>query len=398
MAADAPRGPLAGHRVVDLTEHMAGPYCTMILADMGAEVLKVERQGRGDAVREWGDSGERNPYFLYINRNKESLTLNYKTEAGREIFHKLVAEADILVENYRASVMERAGFGYEALSQINPRLIYASLSGFGPDGPYREKGGFDLIAQAMGGVMHVTGEPDGPPTSVGQPICDLGTGMWGAMGILAAVLERQRTGRGQRVTASLLETAVAFSSWTGAGFLADGREPTRQGSRHRQGAPYQRFDTADGYIMVGADSATLWPRFCQALGHPEWVDDPRFVENAARVANRKALEDVIEAVLTTRPTEHWVRVLDEAGVPCGPVNTYTQLFSDPQVRHLGCVEDCEDAELGRVPHLRTPLRLSAAGVGVRHTAPALGEHNEAVLTRLGYSPEQVATLREQAVI
>ena len=243
-----------------MTEHMAGPFCTMILADMGADVIKLERPGAGDSSRGMGDGSERNPYFRYINRNKKSLTLDYKGARGREIFLKLIPAMDVLVENYRPTVMDRAGLGWETLNRLNPRLIYAQLSGFGSDGPYREKGGFDLIAQGMGGIMHVTGEPDGPPTSVGLPICDLGTGMWGAQGVLAALYERQRTGQGQKVECSLLETAVGFSSWTSAGWLADHVEPVRMGSRHRQNAPYQRFETKDGYMMIGAAGQSIWQR------------------------------------------------------------------------------------------------------------------------------------------
>ena len=250
--AAAEAGPLQGLRVLDLTEHMAGPFCTMILADMGAEVIKLERPGRGDSSRAMGDGTERNPYFRYINRNKLGITLDYKRPEGRKLFLALVETVDVLVENYRPTVMPRAGLGWETLRPLNPRLIYAQLSGLGYDGPLAGRGGFDLIAQGMGGIMHVTGEPDGPPTSVGLPICDLGTGMWGAQGILAALYERQRTGTGNLVECSLLETAVGFSSWTSAGWLVDKKEPTRQGSRHRQNVPYQRLTTQDGYLILGA--------------------------------------------------------------------------------------------------------------------------------------------------
>ena len=294
MAASDTRGPLAGLRVLDLTEHMAGPFCTMILADMGAEVLKVERPGKGDSSRSMGDGAERNPFFRYINRNKKSVTLDYKGHVGREVFLRLVRSVDVLVENYRATVMERAGLGYAALAAENPRLVYAQLSGFGADGPYRDKGGLDLIAQGMGGLMHVTGEPDGPPTSVGQPICDLGTGMWGVQGILAALYERERTGHGQKVDCSLLETALGFSGWTGAAWLVDGQEPTRQGARHRQNAPYQRFATQDGYMMIGAATQELWERCARALGRAEWIDDPRFRRNPDRLRHREVLEKEIE--------------------------------------------------------------------------------------------------------
>jgi crotonobetainyl-CoA:carnitine CoA-transferase CaiB-like acyl-CoA transferase len=392
------RAPLEGLQVLDLTEHMAGPFCTMILADMGAEVLKLERPGKGDSSRAMGDGSERNPYFRYINRNKKSVTLDYKTPGGREAFLRLVRAVDVLVENYRATVMERAGLGYAVLARENPRLVYAQLTGFGSDGPYRDKGGLDLIAQGMGGLMHVTGEPDGPPTSVGQPICDLGTGMWGVQGILAALYQRERTGRGQKVECSLLETALGFSGWTSAAFLVDGQEPTRQGARHRQNAPYQRFTTQDGYMMIGAATQELWERCARALGHPEWIDDPRFRRNADRLQHREALEKEMEAVLTTGPTARWVAVLDAAGVPCGPVSTYAQLFADPQVRHLQMVVHAADPELGRVPHLRLPVRLSDGAIAVRTVAPRLGEHTEEVLGRLGYGPEQIAALRREGAI
>lgn len=391
-------GPLHGVKVLDLTEHMAGPYCTMILADMGAEVIKVEKVGKGDSSRAMGDGKPRNPYFRYINRNKKGITLNYKTEEGREVFLKLVKQVDVLVENYRATVMERAGLNYDVLIKHNPALIYAALSGFGYDGPYKEKGGFDLIAQGMGGMMHVTGEPDGPPTSVGLPICDLGTGMWGAHGILAALFERTRTGKGQRVECSLLETAVGFSSWTSAGWLADPVEPQRMGSRHRQNAPYQRFTTKDGYLMIGASNQSIWQRCAKALGHPEWAEDSRFAMPSDRRAHRDELGELLEAVLGTKPTAHWIEVLDAAAVPCGPVNNYEQLFNDPQVKHREMVVHVQDEELGSVPHIRSPLRLSETFVGVRHTAPKLGQHNQEILSGLGLSDTEIAALREKQVI
>jgi crotonobetainyl-CoA:carnitine CoA-transferase CaiB-like acyl-CoA transferase len=398
MALSDASGPLAGLRVLDLTEHMAGPFCTMILADMGADVIKVERPGKGDSSRTMGDGAERNPFFRYINRNKKSVTLDYKGAPGREVFLRLVRSVDVLVENYRATVMERAGLAYVVLDTENPRLVYAQLSGFGADGPYRDKGGFDLIAQGMGGLMHVTGEADGPPTSVGQPICDLGTGMWGVQGILAALYERARTGRGQKVDCSLLETALGFSGWTSAAWLVDGHEPRRQGARHRQNAPYQRFATQDGYLMIGAATQELWERCARALGRPEWIEDPRFRRNADRMRHRDALEKEIEHVLATRPTAHWVAALDSSGVPSGPVNTYGQLFSDPQVRHLEMVAHVDDAELGRVPHVRTPVRLSRSRVAVRTVAPKLGAHTTEVLGGVGYSAAELAALRRAGAI
>lgn len=390
-------GPLAGIRVLDMTEHMAGPYCSMVLADMGADVIKLERPGQGDSSRRMGDGSERNPYFRYINRNKKSLTLNYKTEQGKNIFLDLIDRMDVLVENYRPTVMPRAGLGYDALIERNPRLIYAQLSGFGYDGPYASRGGFDLIAQGMGGIMHVTGEQDGPPTSVGLPICDLGTGMWAVQGILAALYERERSGRGQRVECSLLETAIGYSSWTSAGWLADPEEPQRQGSRHRQNAPYQRLLTEDGYIMIGAGDDSIWARCAAALGHAEWVEDERFKDRACRMQNRDSLEQMLEATLKTKPTQHWVSVLEQAGVPCGPVNNYQQLFSDPQVQHRQMVVHCTDEELGDVPHIRTPIRMES-DISVRTVAPGLGQHNESVLNELGISGDSVEQLKRDGVI
>ena len=390
-------GLLHGLRVLDLTEHMAGPFCTMILADMGAEVLKLERPGKGDSVRAWGDGSERNAYFRYINRNKKGITLDYKQPDGRVLFLKLVENVDVLVENYRPTVMPRAGLGWEQLREANPRLIYAQLSGLGYDGPHAGRGGFDLIAQGMGGIMHVTGEADGPPTSVGLPICDLGTGMWAVQGILAALYERQRTGKGRLVECSLLETAIGFSSWTSAQWLVDRQEPTREGSRHRQNAPYQRMATKDGNLMIGAAGQAIWERCAEALGHAEWCSDPRFATNAARMQNRAALEREMEAVLTTGTTEHWVGVLEAAGVPCGPVYNYGQMFADPQVKHREMIQSANDAELGDVPHIRTPVRIDDA-IKVRAVAPKLGQHNAVIYGKLGYNAADLAALREKRVI
>jgi crotonobetainyl-CoA:carnitine CoA-transferase CaiB-like acyl-CoA transferase len=393
----ADNGPLAGLRVLDLTEHMAGPFCTMILADMGAEVIKLERPGKGDSVRAWGDGSERNPYFRYINRNKKGITLDYKQPEGKALFLCLVEGIDVLVENYRPNVMPRAGLGFADLHALNPRLIYAQLSGLGYDGPFAGRGGFDLIAQGMGGIMHVTGEPDGPPTSVGLPICDLGTGMWAVQGILAALYERQRTGKGRLVECSLLETAIGFSSWTSAQWLADHEEPTRQGSRHRQNAPYQRMKTKDGYLMIGAAGQSIWQRRAKALGHPEWGDDPRFATNEARMANRAALEAVIEDVFATGTTNHWVGVLEAAGVPCGPVYNYRQMFADPQVEHRGLVQYASDPELGDVPHIRTPVKMGEA-VRVRTVAPRLGQDNAEIFGRLGVTEAEVERLQARGVV
>ena len=390
-------GLLDGLKVLDLTEHMAGPFCTMILADMGAEVVKLERPGKGDSVRAWGDGDERNAFFRYINRNKKGITLDYKQPEGKALFLKLVDQIDVVVENYRPTVMPRAGLGWNELRERNPRLIYAQLSGLGYDGPYAGRGGFDLIAQGMGGIMQVTGEPDGPPTSVGLPICDLGTGMWAAQGILAALYERQRTGRGRLIECSLLETAIGFSSWTSAQWLVDNKEPSREGSRHRQNAPYQRMATKDGYLMIGASSQPIWERCADALGHPEWRTDPRFASNTGRMENRAALEAAMEGVFAANTTEHWVGVLEAAGVPCGPVYNYGQMFADPQVKHRGLIQHASDPELGEVPHIRTPIRIGDS-IRVRTVAPKLGQHSAEIYSRLGLGESDLAALKAKRVI
>ena len=333
------------------------------------------------------------------------MTLNYKEPEGKALFLELVKTVDILWENYRPSVMPRAGLGYEDLKKVNPGLIYCQSSGLGYDGPLSHRGGFDLIAQGMGGIMHVTGEPDGPPTSVGLPLTDLGTGMFSAHGVLAALYQREKTGEGCLIETSLLETAIGLSSWTSAGYLADPdkNEPTRQGSRHRQNAPYQRFSTKDGYIMIGAGNQKIWTRAAAALGHPEWVDDPRWPSSAMRVKNREALEAAISDVLKTNTTDHWVSVMEEAGVPSGPVYNYAQMFADPQVQHRGMVVSAHDDELGEVKHIRSPIKMTGTksgggGVAVRTVAPKLGQHNAEVFGSVGVSSADLAALKDKGVI
>ena len=305
----------------------------------------------------------------------------------------------MLVENYRPTVMERAGLGYDVLRAQNPRLIYAQLSGYGYDGPYRDKGGFDLIAQGMGGIMtrerragRAADVRRAARSAISAPAC----------GPCRASSPRSTSAsapaQGQRVECSLLETAIGFSSWTSAGWLADRQEPTRQGSRHRQNAPYQRFATGDGFIMIGAAGQHIWERCARALGRPEWLEDPRFRTGRDRMRNRPALEREMEALLVTQPSEHWVKVLDDAGVPCGPVYTYAQLFADPQVVHRELVVHADDPELGHVPHIRTPIKMSAGAVAVRAVAPKLGQHTAEVLGALGYSESDLARLRRDHVV
>jgi crotonobetainyl-CoA:carnitine CoA-transferase CaiB-like acyl-CoA transferase len=297
----------------------------------------------------------------------------------------------------RPGVADRLGVGFERMRGINPRLVYCSITGFGSTGPYADRPAFDPLLQALSGLMVIQGF-QGPPQYVRVAITDYYTASLAAQAVLAALFVRERTGRGQKIECSLLETAVGFSSWTSAGWLADHVEPVRMGSRHRQNAPYQRFETQDGYMMIGAAGQSIWERCARALGHPEWLEDPRFGKAVERRKHRFALEKEITAVLATAPTAHWTKVLDEAGVPCGPVYTYEQLFADPQVVHRQMVVHADDAELGRVPHIRTPIRLSGSAVAVRRVAPRLGEHNAEILGGLGYDAAAIADLRRDRVI
>lgn len=367
------KGSLHGIKVLDLSEYLSGPLCTQILADMGAEVIKVENFG-GDKTRQMGDGSECNSFFSYINRNKRSITLDYKTPEGRNLFLRLVDRSDILVENYRPLVMKRAGLDYNELKSYNPQLIYAAISGFGQTGPYKDKGGLDLIAQAMGGIMHVTGEEDGPPTLVGLPICDIGTAMWAVQGILAALYERTSSGFGQKIECSLLETAVGFGTWATASWLTDGIASIRQGAKHNLHVPYQRFETQDGYIMIGCPNQVLWERFANVI-NPNWITDPRYKTDKNRSERRVELTYEIEEILEGDNTKYWIMVLDEVGVPCGAINDYEQVFNDPQVQHLKMVDENN--------YVRSSVSFSHNTMSIRRGAPKLGEHTDEILKELG---------------
>ncbi|MCL6641067.1 MAG: CoA transferase [Candidatus Rokubacteria bacterium] len=319
---------LEGLRVLDLSRVVAGPYAALLLADLGADVVKVERPGQGDDARAMGPHlhGESAP-FMTFNRNKRSITLDLKTAEGREIARRLAARADVVLENWRPGTAARLGLGWEDVHALNPRAVYCSISGFGQTGPYAPRGGFDRIAQGMSGVMSINGEEDGPPLPVPIPISDIGTGMFAVIGILAALRARDRTGRGQWVDTSLLETPIAWAVYEAAGYFATGEVPGRLGPGHRTQAPYQAFRTADGWINLGGGSNTFWPIICRILGVPELVDDPRFATPALRVQNRRALEALLEARFRTAPTAVWLERLEAAGVPAGPILTYDQVFA-----------------------------------------------------------------------
>ncbi|MBI3965388.1 MAG: CoA transferase [Chloroflexi bacterium] len=392
--------PLAGMKVLDFTQLIAGPYATMLLADMGADVTKVERPGAGDDSRRFLPAiGGESAAFMMVNRNKRSITLNLKNSRAREVFLKLAAQADVLVENNRPGTMAKLGVDYEAVKAINPGVIYCSISGFGHTGPYRDRGGYDLIAQAMGGMMSTTGEPDRPPVKISQPVLDLGTALFAVYGILTAYVVRQQTGEGQWIDTSVFETPVAFQVWEAAGYFGSGEVPKPMGSAHRLAAPYQAYRTGDDrYIVIATTNESLWSRCCDALGLEPLVGDPRFESNAKRAANKEALAAIIEERLATQPAQHWLDRLEAAGVPSGPVNTLDQVFTDPQVLARGMVAEVEHPKAGKVKTIGLNVKLSKTPGAIRFAAPTLGQHTEEILDSLGYSAGDLEALRREGAI
>ena len=393
--------PLSKIRVLDLTQVMAGPFCCQILADMGADVTKVEPPGTGDQARQamgFKLEGEDTAAFLAVNRNKKSVTLNLKEDEAREIFYRLVSEADALVENFRPGVTKKLGIDYETLKEINPRLIYASISGFGQTGPYAMRAGYDLIAQGMSGVMSVTGEPGGPPAKCGIPIGDLSAGLFCAFGILTAYVAREETGRGQYIDTSLFEGALALSIWETAELWSTGRIPQPFGSAHRLTAPYQALETRDGYVNVGANNQRLWARLCNALGREDLIEDERFATNAGRMENRAELVEELEAATKEKDTDEWVEILLEAGFPAGPIYNYKEVFEDPHTAAREMMVEMDHPVEGAVKGLGIPVKLSETPGEIRRAAPLLGEHTEETLAELGYSKKEIADLRERSII
>ncbi len=391
--------PLDDLRVIDLTRALAGPFCTLLLADLGARVIKVETPDGGDDTRGWGPPfiADESAYFLSVNRNKESLTLNLKDERGKVILRRLLADADVLVENFRPGIMDRFGLGYGQLRERFPRLIYAAISGFGQDGPYRERTAYDLILQGMGGLMGITGEEGGPPVKVGVAVADICAGMYAAYGILAALRVRDRTGRGQLVDAALLDGQVSWLTYGAGIYFATGETPGRLGSAHPSIVPYQAFRTADGYINVAVGSEAIWRRFCEGVA-PDLADDARFATNRERVASRRVLIERLEAIFLSRSTQAWMDVLDASGVPNGPILTMTQVFSHPQVRHRRMLVELDHPKAGRIQQTGLPIKLSETPGQIRSAPPTLGQHTDAILRELGLSQQEVVALRADRVV
>ncbi|OGA47078.1 MAG: CoA-transferase [Betaproteobacteria bacterium RIFCSPLOWO2_12_FULL_62_13] len=392
--------PLENVAVLDLTNVMAGPYCSMVLGDMGAEVIKIENFPEGDASRRFDPKVNGESYcFAVLNRNKKSVALNMKDPRGKEIFMKLAAKADIIAENFRPGVVKKLGVDYDTISKFNPAVIYASMSGFGQTGPYGRKGGFDIVAQGMSGIMMMTGYPGGRPAKVGIAMNDIASGVTALYGILGAYIGRLKTGKGQYLETSLLEAGLAWTQWEFGAYFGGGELPTATGTRHRRSTPYQAYKTKDGYVTVGANNNKLWHNFCTMVcGKPKWLTDPRFHDLPSRLKNIDELEKEIEAVFTTQPTAYWVEKLDAAEVPGGPVYTYDQILNDPHIQARKMVVEIEHPKIGRMKSLGIPVKSTGELLAIRKPAPWLGQHSDEVLSSLGYSDAQIAALHEDFVI
>lgn len=388
-------------RVIDLTQALAGPYCTMMLGDMGADVIKVEPPDKGDQSRGWGPpfvAGE-SAYFLSTNRNKRSLALDIKAPEGQAILHKLAAEADIFICNIpKAASRQRAGIDAETLQRLNPRLIYCLISGYGSDGPYGERPGYDVIAQGEAGLMSVTGEPDGEPVRYPIPIADITTGLYSTIGILSALLVRERTGRGQTLDMTLLEGQSAWLTILASSLMNGGEEPKRLGNIHPTIVPYQVFKAQDKYIIVAVGTERLWANFCEALGLGHLKDDPRFSTNPLRLQNRAELLAILDELFATQPAAAWLEKLKVTGIPNGPINTISETLAHPQHRARHFIVELDHPLAGLVKSMGNPVRLSETPASYRLAPPALGQHTDAILAGLGYNEAEITALREQGVI
>ncbi|WP_231933871.1 CaiB/BaiF CoA transferase family protein [Bordetella bronchialis] len=394
------KGALAGMRVIELSQIMAGPTCGMMLADLGADVIKVEKLDGGDDARQYRDpqvNGVSMP-FLMLNRNKRAIALDLKHPEGKAVLMRLLRDADVITENFRKGTMEKLGLGYEDLRRENPGLIYCSVSGYGSTGPYADKGGFDLIAQGFSGLMSITGEPGGPPLRTGNSVADINAGLLAAFGVLAAYQHKQRTGEGQRVETSLLEASLQQLYWHAAIYFGSGVSPGPSGSAHVLTAPYQAFPTATTWIIIGGANEKNWARIAQTLGQPQWIEDPRFAFNRDRMANREELTRLISAILVQRPAEHWLSELDRAGVPAGPVHSVGEALSHPQTLARDMVVEQEHPQAGKIRTVGMPVKFSATPAHYHRAAPRLGEDTRAILAEHGYDAARIQALLDAGVV
>ncbi len=392
---------LEGVRVLDLTRALAGPFCTLMLGDYGADVIKIELPGAGDDTRHWGPPfiGEESAYFLSINRNKRSLTLNFKEEQAREIFLKLVAQSDVVVENFTPGVMGRLGLEYETVKKANPNIIYCSISGFGQDGPYQSRPAYDQIMQGISGLMSITGELGGEPQKVGVAVTDIGSGMWAAFAVMSALHHRNQHGEGQYIDISMLDAQIAWLTYQAAYYFAYDRPPQRLGAAHPTLVPYQAFMCQDGkYLNVAVGSERLWDRFCQAVKREDLKDRPEFATNGVRVENRATLVPLLQEYFLTRAADDWVADLQQHNVPAGPINDLADVFSDPQVLHREMLLEMPHPTLGAIKQTGLPIKFSLTPGGLDRPPPLLGEHNGQILKDLGYSDAQIAEMAEKSVI
>lgn len=394
-------GPLDDIVVLDLTRVLSGPYATMWLGDMGAEVIKVEKPGGGDDSRGYGPpfvEGE-SAYFMSVNRNKSSITIDFKTDDGRKILWELIDDADVLVENFRPGTLEDLGFGYDTVSERYPEIIYTSISGFGQTGPDAEKAGFDLTIQGLGGIMDITGQEDGPPTRVGVSIVDLVTGIYAAMGTSMALYHRERTGEGQHVDVGMLDSLVSLLSSHAASYFATGDIPERTGNFHRTISPFETFETRDGHLNLALATDSMFEQFCELIDRPDLVEDDRFATNSDRVNNRTEIHRLLEEETRQKTTEQWLELLDDAGIPAGPINNLAEVFSNPQVLARNMVESLEHPEAGEIQVTGIPLKMSETSGDVEQAPPTLGQDTARILSeRLGYSSDRIEELRARGVI